>query len=142
MDEAALDFGYNYNQRSIDNGEEWGATIYAVEGGYTYTEPRTDHKPDEVDFSLPPGGEQDALAGLHTHGEYIDDDGNRFSDYDKDLSKQMQKPSYVALPNGEMQKFDPLTDETTVLANDLPSDPKDPSTKKKDKSSDNKNKNK
>ncbi len=133
MDEAAIDFAAKYNQRSIQHNEEWGATIYKVNGKYTYTKPRTDHKPCQVNFSLPPGGEIEAVGALHTHGKYIDDEGTDFSEYDYMLADQKGLPTYIVNPRGELRKYDPNTStehKSKTIATNLPSDPNDPGSPK------------
>jgi RHS repeat-associated protein len=129
MDAAAIDFGKEWNGISIDEGVEYGSTIYRSGEGYTYAEPRTDNNPHEVNFALPPGGADEATAGLHTHGNYLNDTDNYFSEYDIDKAKEYGKPSYISTPNGSLIVYDPITDTPRVVTRDLPSDPNDPSSK-------------
>ena len=39
IEEAAIDFGITYNDDSIKNNREYGASVYEVADGYTYTIP-------------------------------------------------------------------------------------------------------
>lgn len=87
-------------------------------------------------------------ATLHTHGAYDEKYGignNTFSGIsnskeglvsdkrsvtktgnDIGNANARQISSYVATPNGAVQKYDPKTGKISIISNDMPSDPNDP----------------
>jgi RHS repeat-associated protein len=127
--DAAADFGLGWNGISILNQEEWGTTIYENGGGFTYVEPETQHHTNDVEFPLPPGGEDYAVSAAHTHGNHILDSNNFFSKHDMDLSITKGKESYISTPDGSLKVFDPITGEPRTIREDMPSDPNDPNRK-------------
>lgn len=128
--QAAHDFGKNYNPLSIQSNKEFGTAIYEVKKeGVTYFSYVIPDKLGEAGGSMEVSGEKKLVGIAHTHGSYMKkfgDDNNQFSDLDKDKSKELGLPSYVATPNGSLQVYDPKTQKTQTLTKDMPSDPKDP----------------
>ena len=129
-DEAAIDFAKLYNDNSIKNNTEYATTIYKVttssgEFFYSYSEP---NKGSEA--AATPSGTgwiREDVADAHTHGKYLPAyDNNNFSPTDTKDNNKKNLIGYLATPNGSLQKYDPETKLTTVVATDIPSDPKDP----------------
>jgi RHS repeat-associated protein len=108
IDDAAIDFGNTYNDDSIKSNREYGASIYEKDGGYTYSIPSKGSS-----HSVTPSVEPTArtIADLHTHGADTDKftTKDEFSREDIDLANKRNIPSYVALPSGILQKYDPQT---------------------------------
>lgn len=131
-DAAAKDWGNTYNGTSIKDNREYASTIYTVvkdgETYYTYTKAA---KGDEAgsDPSPAPAGSK-AVADIHSHGAYEKEyDNNNFSGQDKTDNKSTGLTGYLTTPNGSFQKYDPKSDKTTTISNDLPSDRNDPDRK-------------
>ena len=151
-DDAAKDFGLFYNGQSIRERREYGSTIYIIKNnngitGYTYSVANRG-KEDHVVVSEAPFGAK-KVATIHTHGAYSEEKyvDNEFSGIrDKRgelLSKDDRKKqsgdndignankrgldSYLVTPNGSLQKYDPKTNEISVISNEMPSDSNDPS---------------
>ncbi|MDR0910329.1 MAG: DUF4329 domain-containing protein [Spirochaetaceae bacterium] len=128
-DAAASDFGNNYNDNSINENREYWTTIVPKNDGYTYMQPTTGDV-SNITLPTPPEGPDVAVAGAHTHSAYDPKyDGNNFSDTDKKTSEKYQKPFYLVTPNGSLKVYDPTTDTVTVINEEMPSDPKDPTQK-------------
>lgn len=69
------------------------------------------------------------VATIHTHGEYISDYGDYndiFSTDDNEGAEFLNITIYMVNPKGELLKYNPSDNKTSVIANDLPYDPKDP----------------
>jgi len=134
--EAAKDFGELYNDNSIVEKREYGATIYKAtdEKGktyYSYSVPNAAGgatvKPSEAPEGTTP------VADIHSHGNswgknvvYSD---NNFSGQDKDINDSKKIDGYLTTPNGSLKKYDYKTKEGSVIDTNLPSDPNDPSRK-------------
>ena len=137
QDQAAVNFGKYYNDNSIREGIEYGASIYKVTDAdtkkvmYAYNEatPGSSHKvaPNE---SVPEGSV--LVATVHTHGKYLRETDNQFSGeqppHTGDIGKAVREKvdSYVATPQGAMRKFDIKKYTIQQIYDKLPSDPKDP----------------
>ena len=155
MDAAAIDFGLFYNDNSIRENREYGTFIYKVinqngDIGFTYNF-ATIGGLKSVEASSLPNGHIPA-ATIHTHGassvgkskEYYD---NEFSGirkgkneeqiksqnelrqtyiYDIGYSNRKGIPSYLATPNGSLQKYNPKSGKIITLSESLPSDKNDP----------------
>ena len=151
LDEAAKDFGRFYNDNSIRTNREYAS--YAIEvkdangvSGYTYTIANI----GTSDGSMPAKelGSVKYVATLHTHGSYIpklkegndtfsgvfDDNGDAVRDRksvntlgtDIGNANARQMTSYVATPNGSLQKYNPKTGKITIVSNQMASDLNDP----------------
>ncbi|MBQ0167309.1 MAG: DUF4329 domain-containing protein [Treponema sp.] len=117
-DEAATDFGLTYGDDSIKNNKEYGASVYKVSGGYTYTVPSVGSS-DSVIMSVPPFDKVEAY--LHTHA--ADDpkyDNENFSKTDKNTAQKKGVDIYVATPKGKLKVFNPDTGVTQVLSDTMP----------------------
>jgi RHS repeat-associated protein len=129
VEAAAMDFGHTFNDDSIRNNIEYGASVYydPLKDGYTYTNPARGTKDSvlgTVDQINP------TQAQLHTHAAYDKNyQNNVFSTDDKNLADKANVPSYVATPNGSLLKYDPDTMKPTTISTNLPSDINDPSRK-------------
>jgi len=128
---AAKDFGKLYNDNSIVEKREYGATIYkATENGktfYSYSVPNA-ASGATVDPSKAPEGTT-PVADIHSHGNswganvaYSD---NNFSNTDKWSNINKKMDGYLTTPNGSLKKYDYKTREQTTVSTDLPSDPND-----------------
>jgi len=103
-----------YNDDSIRKNKEYGASVYEKDGGYTYTVPSTGSS-----WTVKPSVEptQRTVADLHTHGaDERSLNKDRFSDEDIILADTRGIPSYVGLPSGTMDKYDPATGEITSVS--------------------------
>ncbi len=139
--DAALNFGGQFNGKSIKLGVEFAANIYrkvAADGKtyYYYDQPnKGDAASSRSSFGIVEwfkGGRR--TATIHSHGEYLPQyDNNEFSPTDKENAKSRGGKSYVTTPNGSLKAYDPNTnkpaDKGTLIKENLPSDPKDPDRK-------------
>lgn len=67
------------------------------------------------------------VARAHTHGSYDPKYANNvFSPKDITNAKSQGVDSYVATPNGSLQKYDNATGTTSTISTAIPSDPTDP----------------
>jgi RHS repeat-associated protein len=132
---AARDFGMLYNDNSIVEKREYGATIYKAtdENGktyYSYSVPNA-AKGSEVTVSKAPEGTT-PVADIHSHGNsYGSDPGvmaadNNFSGKDKRVNKLEGLDGYLTTPDGSLKKHDHKTGKESLISNDMPSDPKSP----------------
>ena len=129
IDEAANDFGTEYNGKSISENIEYGTTIIKKDDGYTYMEP-TKGTVNSVTLPIPSNGPSEAVAGAHTHSAYSSVyNSNEFSTTDKNTAKEFGKPFYVATPNGTLKVYDPNEDLERIVNTNMPSDPNDPERK-------------
>lgn len=134
--EAAKDFGKLYNDNSIAEKREYGATIYKATDKdgktyYSYSVPATnaDGSGGTVTISKAPEGST-SVATIHAHGNSWGKDvaqsDNNFSGVDKNNSEIRKLDNYLTTPNGSLKKYDYKSGEVSTLSTDLPSDPKDP----------------
>jgi hypothetical protein len=134
-DEAAKSFGELYNDNSITEKREYGATIYKVtEKGktyYSYSIPNAASGASVEASKAPPG--TTPIADIHSHGNSwgidVSYSDNNFSGQDKALNVKNKLDGYLTTPNGSLKKFDYKTGEITVISTDMPSDPRDPTRK-------------
>ncbi len=128
--DAAKDFGKLYNDNSIRENREYGATIYKSidENGkvfYSYSVPNTGGGVD-VSTSKAPDGTL-PVADIHSHGgstgvPYSD---NNFSSTDRRDNSKKNITGFLTTPDGSLNKYEPKNNKTSVVSIDLPSDPKD-----------------
>jgi Domain of unknown function (DUF4329) len=136
---AALNFGNQFNGKSIKLGVEFSANIYkkiAADGNsyYYYDNPNKGTAAESRSPFFQRISEffkgATKTADIHAHGEYlIQYDNNNFSKQDKDNAESAGKTYYVTTPEGSLQKYVPTTKTTTIISTNLPSDPKDPARK-------------
>lgn len=128
-DEAAKDFGKLYNDNSIADDKEYGASLYTMTDksgnkGFSYTVPKRGEA-HSVKPSKPKSGNSEGT--VHTHG--ADNPGyndNSLSPQDIKHANSIGQPVYAATPNGSLQKYDPATSVTQQISASMPSDPNDP----------------
>jgi RHS repeat-associated protein len=132
VDEAADDFGKEFNGISIIKRIEYGTTIIQTGNGYSYMEP-TEGDDDEIILPIPLDGPDQAVAGHHTHANYDArfvvngiDYSNLFSFQDKETARLYGKPFYLAAPDGSLSVYDPITDSVRLVNTNMPSDPNNP----------------
>jgi RHS repeat-associated protein len=151
---AAKDFGHNYNDNSIRSGKEYASRIYMIEDskrniGYTYTVPDIGNS---ANIGIPNAPIGSISAGLlHTHGNYsfgkwLDNifsgsvnietneantpkENKTVTNIKTDLgnSNILGEPIYVGTPNGSLSIYDPKTGKISIIDTTLPSDQNDPS---------------
>lgn len=133
---SAKDFGQLYNDNSIVEKREYGATIYKAtdENGkvyYSYSVPNAS-KGGSVDVSKAPE-ETTPVADIHSHGNSWGKDvtysDNNFSGQDKAGNDKQKIDGYLTTPDGSLKKYDQKTGKESVVSTDLPSDPADPTRK-------------
>ncbi|GAA4314364.1 hypothetical protein GCM10023143_25180 [Compostibacter hankyongensis] len=132
-EDAAKDFGMLYNDNSIAKSKEFATYIVKIKEGnsvfYTYLKPNegTEASSKPKGLGLSNEGDAEVIARAHTHGSYDPKyDNNVFSPADIDNAKYQGVDSYVATPNGTLQKFSNLIIKTTTISASMPSDPADP----------------
>jgi hypothetical protein len=120
-----------YNDNSIVNKVEYASTLYEVENrdgtiSYSYSEPSGGTTARSVRSGS--GITRTDVGVLHTHGNYDPRFlNNVFSPQDLQNGNHNGLQIYVATPNGSLLMYDPYQIQTTTIATDIPSDPKDPS---------------
>ncbi|KFF10112.1 hypothetical protein IW15_21480 [Chryseobacterium soli] len=131
---ALINFGSQYNGKSIKQGVEYGTNVYkktASDGKvyYYYEEP---NKGTAASVKLPSTflNEGDRVSSVHTHGEYLKqyDNGN-FSPQDKANAEKRGVENNVVTPDGSLKNYDVKTNKVTTLSTSMPNDPKDPERK-------------
>jgi RHS repeat-associated protein len=121
MDEAAIDFAKTYNDDSIRTNREYGSSIYETDNGkYAYTVPKKSAFSWNVEPSVHP--EKRTVGTVHSHGSDEMSGGNKdkYSEEDIALAQKDNIPSYLAMPSGVLQKYDPQKDEILDIGSDLP----------------------
>jgi hypothetical protein len=127
IEQAAIDFAITYNDDSIRQNREFGASIYQLDNGsYTYSIPRRGGMRG-VRVSSPPRGYR-AVATIHTHGAHVPSlDSENFSIGDKNRARRRNIPSYLVTPSGALKVFDPTRStgrlEYVIENQNIPSDP-------------------
>lgn len=151
-DAAAKDFGLFYNAYSIKEKIEFGSTIYEIRDkngkiGYTYSVANRGDAAG-VNISPSPFGSKD-VATIHSHGNFsngkyndnefsgirdcnglllsVENRTKQFGDNDIGNANKRKMDSYLVTPNGSLQKYDPLNNQISIISNEMPSDPNDPS---------------
>jgi hypothetical protein len=132
---AAKDFGLLYNDNSIRENREYGATIYKAtdENGKTYYSYSVPNTGDIANVGVSPAPEGTrTVADIHSHGAStgVTNSDNNFSGKDERSNKKAATTGYLTTPDGSLKKYDPKTDKTKVISTDLPSDPKEGANRK------------
>lgn len=132
--EAAKDFGRLYNDNSIVEKREYGATIYKATDDkgnifYSYSTPNAaEREGGTVTVSSAPEGTT-PVADAHTHGNAggvdVSYSDNNFSNQDKRGNIAAGINGYVATPDGSLKEYNSKTGEVQVISTNMPSDPKD-----------------
>lgn len=147
--EAALDWGTNFNGESIMQNLEFASTIYSlnIDGQiyFTYTDLNNDPEARLAAKSRPLKELKGTtfVGAIHSHAAFDikfvywgNDWNNEFSTYvpgpyygDIEIYEEDNVNGYVSTPNGSLLIYDVDCDETIILSTDLPSDSTDPSRK-------------
>lgn len=129
---AANDFGKLYNDNSIVEKREYGATIYKfIEVGKTYYSYSVPNAADgsTVPVSKAPEGTT-TVADIHSHGnswgKEVSYSDNNFSPTDKNRNDDKKIDGYLTTPDGSLKKYDFKMGKVMTISTDMPSDPKDP----------------
>ena len=122
-------FAITYNDDSIRNNREYGATIYKDrDGKYYYSTPNEGTEANIWMYTLPENKEDDVVALVHSHGSTTSHDNENLSKDDISTADDHQMPVYVVTPGGKIQKYDPKGQRTRINAPTvnpaIPSDPK------------------
>ena len=122
-------FAITYNDDSIRNNREYGATIYKDrDGKYYYSTPNEGTEANIWMYTLPENKEDDVVALVHSHGSTTSHDNENLSKDDISTANNYQIPVYVVTPGGKIQKYDPKGQRTRINAPTvnpaIPSDPK------------------
>ena len=106
IEEAARDFGLEYNDNSIQENVEYGVTINMnADGTFSYNNPNIGNH-DGVRIILG----NNPVAILHTHAAYSDmHDNELFSPVDITSSESTGLPSYLTTPSGSLLEYNPKT---------------------------------
>ena len=124
IEEAARDFGLEYNDNSIQENVEYAANINRnADGTFSYTNPMVGNN----ESVIPPNVEANTKAQIHTHAAYSDmHDNEVFSNIDDDkdgvgdrgdipYSEYIGLPLYLTTPSGSLQEYNPKTNMITIL---------------------------
>jgi RHS repeat-associated protein len=127
-EDAAKDFGKNYNDNSIVLKKEIASAIVkrVIDGKayFTYIQPSLGSEAESTPPSRP---DMPTVARIHTHGNYSPEyDNNHFSPTDMNNADNLKVNSYVVTPNGSIRKYNYKTKKVTQISTSMPSDPKDP----------------
>ncbi|SFT91551.1 RHS repeat-associated core domain-containing protein, partial [Chryseobacterium formosense] len=130
---AAANFGKQYNGKSIKQNQEYISIIYSrkVEGKlyYAYKNPvgGTQAKAN-VTVDSPEG--TSVVAAVHTHGKYLEAfANNEFSKTDINGYERVNFDGFVITPDGSLKYYDVSSNSKKILRTDMPSDPNDPDRK-------------
>ena len=131
---AAANFGQQYNGRSILQKREYAAIIYVkvVEGKkyYAYNRPARGGAhgvtTDQLNKYIPKGTVPTAIA--HTHGNDDYGPGNNyddqnFSDNDKNYAGDLKLDAFLVTPEGSLKYYDLSSGTEKTVRTDMPSDP-------------------
>ena len=139
-EEAAADFGFYQNSKSIEVDEEYAAVIYKEVGqdgsiSYYYDTPRNDfptHKERRSSFRLSTLDHRVPVAIVHTHGAYDANTGKTYDDFsvgntDSDInqSDSLGLDYYVVTPEGNLKRYKSGSGNIKgdLIRSDMPSDP-------------------
>lgn len=139
---AAANFGQQYNGKSIINKREYAALIYSIQVDgkryFAYNKPEKGEAhgvPQGVSGKDPKGASP--VAWIHAHGN--DDYGSagnyndqNFSgeDGDKGYSKALGLDAFLVTPDGSLKYYDLSSDTEKTLRTNMPSDPNNETPKK------------
>ena len=131
---ALMNFGQQYNGKSIKQGVEYGSNVYKTTAadGKTYFYYDSPNKGDEASVSYPSTlfERGDRVSTVHAHGEYLEKfDNNNFSPADKKNAENRGVDNNIVTPDGSLKNYDVKTNKETVTSTNMPSDPKDPDRK-------------
>lgn len=130
---AAANFGQQYNGKSIKQNTEYMSIIYArkVDGKlyYAYKDPVGGGKAKvKVTVDSPEG--TIVVAAVHTHGKYLEAfTNNEFSKKDIEGYERVNFDGFVITPDGSLKYYDTSSNLIKPLRTDMPSDPNDPDRK-------------
>jgi RHS repeat-associated protein len=130
---AALNFGQQYNGKSIKQYREYAATIYAIKKSdgktyYAYNKPSKGGNAGATPNSTLPKNAR-ATAIIHSHGGYESNyKNNEFSGQngDKGYAEYHDLDIFVSTPNGSLKYYDVSSNSEKTVTTKLPSDPNDP----------------
>lgn len=92
----------NY-RRSVQEDVEYGGEVVRRGSGFRYTQRRGTEASVSIDTDA-----RGYEAAWHTHGgpnpRY---DSEKFSDNDRDIADNTEKPIYVVTPSGRMKRYEP-----------------------------------
>jgi RHS repeat-associated protein len=132
---AAANFGQQYNGKSILNKKEYAALIYSLykdgKKYYAYNQPEVGGAhgvPQGVSGKAPRGSKP--VAWIHTHGndDYgsagnYDDQNFSGSGGDKGYSQALKLDGFLVTPDGSLKYYDLSSNTDKTLRTDMPSDP-------------------
>ncbi|MDH5032343.1 DUF4329 domain-containing protein [Chryseobacterium cucumeris] len=135
---AAINFGQQYNGKSIKQYREYAAIIYSVKKSdgkiyYAYNQPTRGGNAGATPNHKVPSGTK-AAAIIHSHGGYeVNYNNNNFSgsNGDKGYAEYYNLDIFVATPNGSLKYYDVSSDTEKTITTKLPSDPSDPTRQNK-----------
>ncbi|SIQ10805.1 DUF4329 domain-containing protein, partial [Chryseobacterium sp. RU33C] len=135
---AAINFGQQYNGKSIKQYREYAAIIYSVKKSdgktyYAYNKPVKGGNAGATPNHKLPNGTR-AAGIIHSHGGYeVNYDNNNFSGStgDKGYAEYYDLDIFVSTPNGSLKYYDVSSNTERTVTNKLPSDPNDPTRQNK-----------
>ncbi|MDV7698612.1 DUF4329 domain-containing protein [Chryseobacterium soli] len=135
---AAINFGQQYNGKSIKQYREYAAIIYSVKKSdektyYAYNKPvKGGNAGATPNHKLPNGTRAGGI--IHSHGGYeVNYDNNNFSGStgDKGYAEYYDLDIFVSTPNGSLKYYDVSSNTERTVTTKLPSDPNDPTRQNK-----------
>lgn len=132
---AAANFGQQYNGKSIINKREYGALIYSIKVDgkkyYAYNNPVEGEAhgiPQGISMKGPKGAVKSAW--IHTHGNDDYGNGNNYNDQnfsdedgDKGYSKVLGLDAFLVTPDGSLKYYDLSSGTEKTVRTNMPSDP-------------------
>ncbi len=139
---AAANFGQQYNGKSILDKREIGALIYFkyVDGKkyYAYNNPTTGEAhgiPQGLNMKLPKGVAASAYIHAHGNGDKEYDDENFSGDPsgggDKGVANNLGLDAFLVTPGGQLKYYDLSSNTEKTLRTNMPSDTASPERKNK-----------
>jgi len=135
---AAINFGQQYNGKSIKEYREYAAIIYSVKKSdgktyYAYNNPvKGGNAGATPNHKLPNGTRAGGI--IHSHGGYeVNYNNNNFSGSagDKGYAEYYNLDIFVSTPNGSLKYYDVSSNTERTVTTKLPSDPNDPTRQNK-----------